>query len=271
MRILFMGDIVGKPGRLAVARILPDLKKEHSPDFIIANGENAAGGIGITRDTAVEIFRAGVDAITLGNHVWAKRDVYTYLDQEPRIVRPANYPNGAPGRGWGVYPVRTGGSIGIVNLCGRVFMESLENPFMVADDILGNLAGQTNVVLVDFHAEVTSEKAALGWHLDGRASAVVGTHTHVQTADEKILPAGTAYITDVGMTGPSDSVIGFKKELSLSRFLTLMPNRFETADGDMLLSAVLIDVDGVTGRATGIKRLQRYFPNGDAIHSVSGE
>jgi len=257
LRILFIGDIAGKPGRLAVARLLPGIRKDFSPDFVIANGENAAGGIGISKDTALELFQIGADALTMGNHVWAKREVYPYLNEETRIVRPANYPAGAPGRGWAVYPVPSGGTIGVANLCGRVFMESLENPFRVADEIIGTLKAQTNVVLLDFHAEATSEKVALGFYLDGRASAVVGTHTHIQTADDKILAGGTAYISDVGMTGPVDSVIGVKKELILERFLTMMPNKFEIAEGEALLSAVLIDVDPTTGRATGIQRIQR--------------
>ena len=256
MRILFIGDVVGKPGRLAVARALPNIQNDRSPDFIIANGENAAGGMGISTDTAIELFQSGVDVLTMGNHVWSKREVYPFLDEERRIVRPANYPNGAPGRGFAVYPVRGGGTIGVFNLCGRVFMDNLENPFRTADDILGTLSPETNVILLDFHAEATSEKSALGWYLDGRVSAVIGTHTHVQTADEKILPGGTGYISDVGMTGPTDSVIGVKKELILSRFLTMMPNKFETAEGPSLLSAVILDVDPATGKCTGIERLQ---------------
>lgn len=263
MRILFIGDIVGKPGRETVARMLPGLKEELSPDFVVANGENAAGGIGITKETAIEILQAGVNVVTLGNHVWAKPDIYPYLDEEPRLIKPANYPAG-PGRGWAVYPTDAGESIGVINLCGRVFMDHLENPFRTADAILGTLAGETNVILVDFHAEATSEKAAFAWYLDGRVGAVVGTHTHVQTADERILPGGTAYITDVGMTGPVDSVIGVKKELIISRFLTQMPNKFEVAEGELLLSAVVVDVDTVSGKAVGIERLQRSHACGSA-------
>lgn len=257
MRILFIGDIVGKPGRDAVAQALPQLAQELGADFVIANGENAAGGMGITRETAQEILQAGVDVVTMGNHVWAKKDVYPYLDEEPRIIRPANYPSGVPGRGWAVYTTEKGEPIGVISICGRVFMDHLENPFLVADSILETLAPETNVILIDFHAEATSEKTAFACYMDGRGGAVIGTHTHVQTADERILPGGTAYITDVGMTGPGDSVIGVKKDLIISRFLTQMPTRFEVASGETVLSAVVVDVDSSTGKATGIKRLQR--------------
>ena len=257
MRILFVGDIVGKPGRRAAKTLLPGLKDEFSPDFTIANGENAAGGMGITKETAHEIFKAGVDAITLGNHVWAKKEVYAYLDEDARIVRPANYPAGVPGRGYSLLSTDGGDSVGVANLCGRVFMDCLENPFSTADRFLETLAGQTAVIVVDFHAEATSEKTAFGLYVDGRVSAVVGTHTHVQTADEQILQGGTAYITDVGMTGPIDSVIGVKKEIIIPRFTTQMPNKFEVAEGDAFLSAVMVDVDASTGKATHIERLRR--------------
>ncbi|MHB0998804.1 MAG: TIGR00282 family metallophosphoesterase [Armatimonadota bacterium] len=256
MKILFIGDIVGQPGRQAVSHILPGLKQKYSPVFVVANAENSAGGIGVTRDTARDLLQAGVDVMTLGNHAWAKKDVYSYIDSEPNILRPANYPDGAPGRGWAIYPTETGVSVGVVNLCGRVFMDSLENPFTVADKIIETLSRDTDVILVDFHGEATSEKCAFGWYMDGRVSAVVGTHTHVQTADERILPGGTAYITDVGMTGPSDSVIGVRKELIITKFLTQMPNKFEVADGDAVLSAVVIDFNPGTGKAVDINRLQ---------------
>lgn len=257
MKILFIGDIVGKPGRQAVTALVPELKEEFAIDLVIANGENAAGGVGITRDTAQDIFCAGVDLITLGNHVWAKRDVHSYLDEESRIVRPANYPPGAPGRGWTIHSAKGGGSIGIVSLCGRVFMEALENPFRLADRILESLIPETDFIFIDFHGEATSEKIAFGWYVDGRAGAVVGTHTHVQTADEQVLPGGTAYITDVGMTGPMDSVIGVKKDLIITRFLTQLPDKFEIADGDVRLSAVVIDADLTTGKAVSIERISR--------------
>jgi 2',3'-cyclic-nucleotide 2'-phosphodiesterase len=257
LRIIFIGDIVGSPGRQAVAHVLPKLKEEFSPDLIIANGENAAGGTGITQDVAREIFGNGVDVITLGNHAWAKKDIYPYLDDEPRIVRPANYPNGVPGRGWAICHADAGVPVAVVNLCGRVFMDHLDNPFRAIDQILEKLRNQAGIVLVDFHAEATSEKVAFGWYVDGRVSAVIGTHTHVQTADEQVLPDGTAYITDVGMTGPVDSVIGVKKDIIISRFLTHMPNKFEIADGRTLLSAVMMDIDSDNGRAIAIHRLRR--------------
>lgn len=259
MKILFIGDVFGEPGRQAVANIIPDLRERLALDFVIANGENTAGGVGITKDIAQDMLRDGVDAITLGNHTWSKRDIYKFLDEEDRIVRPANYPSGCPGRGWNIFKTRNGRRIGVINLCGRVFMDTLDCPFRTADEILETIKLDADVILVDFHAEATSEKIAFGWYVDGRVSAVVGTHTHVQTADEKILPAGTAYITDVGMTGPIDSVIGVRKELIISRFLTRLPNKFEVAGGKVLLSAVLIDVDPASGRATGIERLSIHY------------
>lgn len=260
MRILFIGDIIGQPGRQAVAHILPKLREELSPVFVIANGENAAGGIGITKDTALDLYQAGVNVITLGNHAWAKKEVYPYIDSEPNILRPANYPDGAPGRGWAVYPSSTGESVGVISLCGRVFMEPLENPFSIADCILDTIGSSASIILVDFHAEATSEKCAFGWYMDGRVSAVVGTHTHVQTADERVLPQGTAYITDVGMTGPVNSVIGVKSDIIISRFLTQMPGRFETADGDAIVSAVVVDIDSSTGKSASIRRLRINHP-----------
>jgi len=242
-----------------VAGLLPSLKSDLCPDFTVANAENAAGGMGITKETANEIFSAGVDVLTLGNHVWAKREVYPYLDEEKRIIRPANYPPGVPGTGWTTYTTPSGLTLGIVNLCGRVFMENLENPFRVADVALNELAQYTKLIFVDFHAEVTSEKSAFAWYVDGRATAVIGTHTHVQTADERILPGGTAFITDVGMTGPTDSVIGIKKDLIISRFVNLMPSKFEIADGESILSAVVIEADAATGHAESIRRIQSHW------------
>ncbi|MCL6520034.1 MAG: TIGR00282 family metallophosphoesterase [Armatimonadetes bacterium] len=257
MRLLFIGDIVGRPGREAVSQLLPALREEYSPDFIVANGENAAGGMGITKETAAEVFQSGVDVVTLGNHVWSKKEVYTYLDEEQRLLRPANYPVGAPGRGWNIYLTKSGIRIGVINLCGRIFMENLEDPFRTADAILLEIGQHTNLIFIDFHAEVTSEKSALGWYLDGRVTGVLGTHTHVQTADERILPGGTAFISDVGMTGPIDSVIGVKKELIISRFITQMPTKFEIAEGKAMLSAVLVEADCSTGQALSVTRIQR--------------
>jgi hypothetical protein len=255
LRILFIGDIVGEPGRRAISQSLSRLKAEFVPDFVIANAENAAGGVGITKDTALDIFGAGVNVITLGNHAWSKKEAYDFIDQDPRVLRPANYPSGAPGRGYALYETQKAGPIGVISLCGRVFMDSLDNPFLVADSAIEAMAGETRVIIVDFHGEATSEKIAFAWYVDGRVSAVIGTHTHVQTADERVLPGGTACITDVGMTGPTDSVIGVRKELIISRFLTQMPSKFEVAEGQATIRAVVIDVDPATGRATKIVRM----------------
>jgi len=262
LRILFIGDVVGRPGREAVRALMPGLKKDLAPDIIIANGENSAGGVGVTKDTAVEVLDSGVDVLTLGNHVFAKKDVYKFLDEDTRVVRPANYPVGAPGRGWSICKDSCGRRVGVVNLCGRVFMkEHFDDPFRTADRILKEVSAQARVIIVDFHAEVTSEKGAMAWYLDGRATAVIGTHTHVATADERILPGGTACISDVGMTGPEDSVIGMRKELVIQKFLTQMPNKFEVADGTVVLSAVLIEADPSTGMASSIRRVRAdYHP-----------
>lgn len=256
MRIVFIGDIVGRPGRQIVAKKLPEIRSNYNPDFIIANGENAAAGIGITRDAAIEVFDCGIDAITLGNHTWSKKEIYSYLDNEQRIIRPANYPDGTPGRGYAVYNSSNGKRIAVISLCGRIFMEPLDNPFHTADRILKTLENQADIVIIDFHAEATSEKMAFGWHMSGRAGAVIGTHTHVQTADERILPGGTAYITDVGMTGPIDSVIGVKTDLIISRFLTQMPSKFEVAEGPAMLSGINMELDSFTGKAVSIERFQ---------------
>lgn len=255
MRVLMVGDVVGKPGRQITQELVPRLKAEHTVDFVIVNGENSAGGIGITQDIAQTLFRHQVDVITLGNHAWGKRDVYPYLDEEPRLLRPDNYPPGAPGRGWGVYP-SPAGLIGVVSLQGRTFMEPVDDPFRAIDGILEQLHRRTRLIFIDFHAEATSEKQAFGWYVDGRASAVVGTHTHIQTADERILPGGTAYLTDVGMTGPAVSVIGMKCDIVLPRFTSGLPSRFEVAEGEAQLCGVLVDIDAATGQATNIQRLQ---------------
>jgi metallophosphoesterase (TIGR00282 family) len=253
VRILFVGDVHGRPGRRAVARRVPALRRELGVDFVVANAENSAGGVGLTPQTASELFEAGVDALTGGNHTWAKREAYTLLESDPRLVRPANYPPGVPGQGSTV--VRRGGlSLAVLNLQGRIFMDPLEDPFRVARAEAERLRQLTPFVLVDFHAEATSEKVAMGYYLDGRVTAVVGTHTHVQTADERVLPGGTAYITDVGMTGPRDGVIGVDREAILQRFLTQLPVRFEVASGPVQLSAVLVEADA-QGRATSIRRI----------------
>ena len=254
MRLLFVGDVVGSPGRRALTDLLPGLRERHRPDWVVVNGENAAGGIGINRKIAREMLDdLGVDAITLGNHAYRHRDVYELLDDEPRIVRPANYPKGNPGRGHTVLE-RDGMSLAVVNLSGQVFVEAARSPFHEADAILAELRGKAEHVLVDFHAEATSEKVAMGWHLNGRVAAVLGTHTHVPTADARVLPGGTAYISDVGMTGPRGGVIGVKREQALERFRTLTQVTFETSEEDPWLNAVLVEaIDD--GRATAIEQL----------------
>jgi metallophosphoesterase (TIGR00282 family) len=260
VRILFIGDIVGRPGRRLLARLLPDLRRERTVDFVIANGENAAGGFGITRETFDEIVGCGVDVVTGGNHIWQAREAVTLLDEDPRLLRPANYPAGTPGRGAGVFTLpagRGGPPVAVLNLQGRVFMEPLESPFRTAAEQVEALRRATPVIVVDLHAEATSEKAALAWYLDGRVSAVLGTHTHVQTADERLLPDGTAFITDVGMTGPRDSIIGMGREEVLQRFLTHLPVRFDVAKGPAQLNGVLLEVDGGDGRARSIERILR--------------
>jgi metallophosphoesterase (TIGR00282 family) len=255
VRILFVGDVVGKPGRAAVRQLLPGLRRRLEADFVVVNIENAAGGFGFTPEIAREVLDAGADCLTSGNHVWKKREAYNYIDSESRMLRPANYPDGSPGRGYGIYIVG-GRQIAVANLMGRVFMDPLCCPFRVLDEIWERIREHTSLFMVDFHAETTSEKQALGWYADGRASAVIGTHTHVQTADERILPGGTAYLTDVGMTGPVNSVLGVDTELVIQKFLTQMPVRFEVARGPVVLMAVLLEVDEATGRARRMVRLQ---------------
>jgi len=261
MRILFLGDVVGKPGLEAVTQHLPGLRKELKPELVIVNGENAATtGRGITEPIVRELVASGADVITTGNHAWSRSDEWSLFDEEPRLLRPANYPPGAPGRGWGIFRTRQGKLIGVANLMGRVTMEALDDPFRAADAIFAEVLPQTPLLFFDFHAEATSEKAAFGWHCAGRASVVVGTHTHVQTADERILPGGTAYITDVGMCGPENSVIGMDIEVSLARFRTQLPTRSKVADGAAILCGVVVDMDDTTGRAQHIERLRRLTP-----------
>ena len=255
MKVLFVGDVVGAPGRRILRARLAGLKRETECDLTIVNGENAAGGAGLTSATAEEIFGAGADLVTTGNHVWDKREIATLLDRDPRILRPANYPEGSPGAGVALVPA-AGVRVAVVNLMGRVFMPLTDDPFRAADRIVRELAGKAQLVIVDFHAEATSEKVAFAWYLDGRVAAVLGTHTHVATADERILPKGTAFISDVGMTGPLDSVIGVKKEQAIERFLTSRPIPYETADGDVRLAAVRLTLDPVSGRALSIARIE---------------
>lgn len=255
VRILFIGDIVGSPGRSAISRELHRLVDRHAVDLVIANGENAAGGFGITPDTAEELYRQGICLLTSGNHIWDKKDNSGFLDRETRIIRPANYPPGTPGRGSALVETPGGVTVAVLNLEGRVYMKNLDCPFRIADAELALLKRETPIVLVDIHAEATSEKAALGWYLDGRVSAVVGTHTHVQTADERILPGGTAYLTDVGMTGSFDSVIGIDKGQAIQRFLTQQPVKFDIPKKDLRINAVVIGVETATGRAVSIERI----------------
>jgi metallophosphoesterase (TIGR00282 family) len=255
IRILFIGDIVGRPGRELIRRGLATLRDYHQIDLVIANVENAAAGFGITREIGDELLDRGLEVMTSGNHIWDRKEAIDYIGAEPRLLRPANFPAGVPGNG--SYLARTAGgvSVGVVNVMGRVFMVSIDDPFAVVLKEIEALKQRARVIFVDFHAEATSEKVAMGWHLDGKVTAVVGTHTHVQTADDRILPRGTAYLTDVGMTGPHDSIIGVEIDAALGRFLTGMPVRFETAEGNPRLNAVIIEADEETGRALEIERI----------------
>lgn len=261
LRILMIGDIVGRPGRKAVKEAIRNYQKKYQLDFVIANGENAAGGVGLTREIADELFANGVDFITMGNHTWDKKDIIQFIDHEPRLIRPANYPPGTPGKGHAVIRLNKGLRIGIINISGRVFLPPLDCPFRTADELVKEISRETPVIIVDFHAEATSEKVAFGWYLDGRVTAVIGTHTHIQTSDERILPGGTAYITDVGMTGPRDSVLGVDKDLVLQKFLTQMPVRFEVAEGIAQLNALLLDVDESTGKTIKVQRIYETYNN----------
>lgn len=255
IRLLFVGDIVGRPGRELIRRGLAALREYHQIDLVIGNVENAAAGFGITREIGDELLDRGLDVMTSGNHIWDRKEAIDYIGTEPRLLRPANYPGAVPGNG--SYLARTSGgvSVGVVNVMGRVFMLNIDDPFAVVLKEIDALKQRARVIFVDFHAEATSEKIAMGWHLDGKVTAVVGTHTHVQTADERVLPRGTAYLTDVGMTGPHDSIIGVEVDAALARFLTGMPARFETAEGNPRLNAAVIEADEETGRALEIERL----------------
>jgi len=255
MRILFIGDIFGRPGRELVRRGLDPIVRKYGADLVIANVENAAGGFGVTREIGDEILRYGVDVMTSGNHVWDKKETIPYIEAEVRLLRPANYPAAAPGRGGHVARTRAGRAAGVVNVMGRVFMTPIDDPFAAATREIEALQKHTRITIVDFHAEATSEKIAMGWFLDGKATAVIGTHTHVQTADERVLPGGTAFITDVGMTGPHDSIVGTEIKPALGRFLTGLPSRFEPASGNPRLHAIVVTADETTGRATAVERL----------------
>jgi metallophosphoesterase (TIGR00282 family) len=267
MQILFIGDIFAKPGREIVRRALPALIEQRQIDFVVANVENSAAGFGVTGDVADVIRSYGVDVMTSGNHIWDKKEVLEYIARQSRLLRPANFPAGVPGRGTWFGQTRTGEPIGVVNLMGRIFMTPLDDPFAAATREIENLRAKTRIVIVDFHAEATSEKLAMAWHLDGKATAVIGTHTHVQTADERILPKGTAALTDVGMTGPHDSIIGVATDAALGRFLTGMPSRFEPATGVGRLNAAIITADLATGKATRIERLNLSNEDVDRLAS----
>lgn len=255
MKILFIGDVVGRPGRELLRKGLRGLVAHHGADLVIANVENAAAGFGITKDIGDAILEYGVDVMTSGNHIWDKKEVLDYIASEPRLLRPANYPAGVPGRGSYVAQIGDGRAVGVINVMGRVFMLHIDDPFAVVQREIEAIRHRTRVIVVDFHAEATSEKVAMGWYLDGRATVVVGTHTHVQTADERVLPNGTAYITDAGMTGPHDSIIGMQREPAMTRFLTGMPAKFEPASDNPRLNGVIVDADDRTGRALGISRI----------------
>ncbi|MFH1782936.1 MAG: TIGR00282 family metallophosphoesterase [Candidatus Omnitrophota bacterium] len=261
MKVLLIGDVVAKPGREAIKKIVPDLRKKEGIDLVICNAENSAGGSGITIDTANELFESKVDVITSGDHIWKKKELYKFLDENPKILRPANYPEDCPGSGSTVVSSASGKKVGVVNVLGRVFMDHIDCPFRAAEREVERVSQDTKIILVDVHAEATSEKIAMGRFLEGKVSCVFGTHTHVQTADEKILPNDTAYITDIGMTGPLDSVIGRKVETIVEHFLTCMPARFEIAQEDIELQGALVEIDEKTGKAVSISRVREKLIN----------
>ena len=261
MKILFIGDIVGEPGRRAVKELLPKLRRQHEPDLVVANGENSAGGSGITPNTAAEIFSAGVDIITSGDHLWDQKEVIGLLQGESRFLRPLNYPQGTPGQGSVVFQASNQAPIAILNLQGRTFMPDLDNPFIAARAEVERLRRSTNLIFLDFHAEATSEKAALVRMLDGNISALIGTHTHVQTADEQILPGGTAFLTAAGFTGPHESIIGREIEPVIKRFITLQPQRLAVATGRVILQGAIVEINSHTGRAENIHRISEPLPD----------
>ncbi len=255
MKILFIGDIVGKPGRRAVRELLPPIISRHEIDVVIANCENAASGFGVTREIVDELYQCHIDVLTSGNHIWDKKEINEFVEDYETLLRPANYPDGTPGWGSAIIGTPAGIRVGILNLAGRVFMQPIDCPFRIAERELARFAGKTKIIVVDMHAEATSEKKALGWFLDGRVSAVLGTHTHVQTADEEVLPGGTAYMTDAGMTGPFDSVIGVKKDAVIEKFLFQIPKKFEVAKADIRLQGVMFEVNENDGKCSSIERL----------------
>jgi metallophosphoesterase (TIGR00282 family) len=258
IRVLFIGDIVGSSGRRAVKLLLPELKKKFDPSFIVANAENAAGGRGLTGAIAKELFECGIHGLTMGNHTWDNKDIFNFIDSEDRIIRPANFPPGTPGKGHTVLKNANGAELAIVNLQGRTFLPPIDCPFRTADAIVDKLKKKHKHIFVDFHAEATSEKIAMGWHLDGKVSAVVGTHTHVQTHDERVLPQGTAYVTDVGMVGARDGVLGMERESVLQKFKTQLPVRFTADEGKWQFHAVVVDLEEETGKAKKIALFRRF-------------
>ena len=254
MKIMLTGDVVGRPGRRAFQKYTPKLRQERQIDVVVVNGENSAGGKGITRKSLDELYHGGADIVTSGNHVWDKKDVLEFIDREPFLVRPANYPEGAPGKGSCIYPFRSK-NIGVMNLSGRTFMPVLDCPFQKAEELLRELTPVCDVLILDFHAEATSEKMAMGWYLDGRVNCIVGTHTHIQTADERILPGGTAYITDLGMVGSWNSVLGVCTDIVLDKFTKALPVRFDLANGPNVYSAVILEIDDMSNKTTAIERV----------------
>ena len=255
MRVMLVGDVIGRPGRRAFRKYVQQLRREKAIDVVIANGENSAAGKGLTRTSLDELYSGGADIVTTGNHVWDKKDVLEFIDQEPFLIRPANYPEGTPGKGYCLYPFKAK-TIGVMNLSGRSFMPALDCPFQKVDALLHEIQKQCDIIFLDFHAETTSEKMAMGWYLDGRVNGVVGTHTHIQTADERILPRGTAYITDLGMVGPWNSVLGVQTDKIIYKFTTGMPVRFEVeAEGPQVFSAVIVEIDDKSNQTLGIERI----------------
>lgn len=268
IKVLFISDIFGRPGRKTVAKLLPELYENKGPfDLIIANGENAAGGIGITPKIANNFLDWGIDVITTGNHVWGQKEIIDYFYEQPRILRPANLPPAAeiPGKGFLVTQMKNGSKAAVINIAGQLFMNNYDSPFHTVTKILEDLKSQTNIIIIDFHAEATAEKVVMGWYLDGRVSAVIGTHTHVQTVDERILPRGTAYITDAGMTGPYNSAIGMDVETLIYRFTTMMPKSFKVAKGDTIFSGVLLEIDANTGKSVSIERIRITVPEKERL------
>ncbi|WP_027406983.1 TIGR00282 family metallophosphoesterase [Anaerovibrio sp. RM50] len=254
MKILIVGDVVGRPGRKAFKKYTKELREKHNIDIVIVNGENSAAGKGVSRKSLDELYAAGADIVTSGNHIWDKREVYEVIDTDPYLIRPANYPEGAPGKGWCLYPFKAK-NLAVINMSGRAFMPEMDCPFQKIEDVLSEIGDEADIKILDFHAETTSEKMAMGFYLDGRVQVVVGTHTHIQTADERILPEGTAYITDLGMVGPWNSVLGVKSDIIIKKFTSCMPARFDLADGPAVYSAIVVEIDDATNKPVGVERI----------------